>query len=369
MRMATSTEDHDFQRLPRWSLLMPLAGAVLVGLKLLHLLPEAALWPVLLAVPLLGAAIFAAVHHAEVLALKVGEPFGSVLLALAITVMEVAVILSVMASGTADSEAVARDTVFAAVMIVLNGVVGICLVVGGLRHHEQGFRADGAAAILGVLATIATITLVMPNFTLAEDGPFYAPAQLIFVGGASLVLYAVFLFVQTSRHRDYFLDAGTEVDAGIRPGSAVSLAAAVMLALSLAVVILLAKALTPAVEQAVSKAGLPVSFVGVVIAAVILLPEATAALRAASRNRLQTSLNAALGSALASISLTIPVVAAASLILGTDLVLGLNAEGMTLLLLTLFISSLTLATGRTTILQGAVHLVIFGLFLLLSAIP
>lgn len=360
---------HDVDRIPIWSIFGPVLGAGLLGLKYAHVLPTGSVLFLVVAVILIGAAIFAAVHHAEILAMKVGDPFGAILLALAITVMEVAVILSVMAAGTAGSETVARDTVFAAVMIVLNGVVGICLVVGGIRHHEQGFRADGAAAILGVIATIATISLILPNFTLAEPGPVYSPAQLIFVGSASLVLYAVFLFVQTSRHRDYFLDNVLVDHGGKVPGVRVTLFSALLLGLSLIVVILLAKALTPAVERAVSQAGLPVSFVGVVIAAVILLPEGVSALRAANQNRLQTSLNAALGSALASIGLTIPFVAAASLWLDRELVLGLNSEGMTLLVLTLFISSLTLATGRTTILQGAIHLVIFGLFVILSAIP
>jgi Ca2+:H+ antiporter len=364
-----SVSAKDMERIPLWSVGVPLFGALLLAAKYGHLISAQSTVFMVLIVAGLGSAIFAAVHHADVLAVKVGDPFGSVLLALAITVMEVAVILSVMAAGASGAETVARDTVFAAVMIVLNGIVGICLVIGGLKHHEQGFRTDGAAAILSVIATIAVISLVLPNFTLAEPGPVYAPAQLLFVGVASFVLYGVFLFVQTSRHRDYFLDGLHGEEGGPLPGARMTLVSAVLLGLSLVVVILLAKALTPAVEREVAEAGLPVSFVGVVIAAIILLPEGVAALRAAYRNRLQMSLNAALGSALASIGLTIPMVAVASLVLGQTLVLGLNAEGMTLLILTLFISSLTLATGRTTIMQGAIHLVIFGVFLTLSAVP
>lgn len=360
---------HSFEKVPVWSAVAPLAAIALLGLKYTGLVPATA-WPFLLAATLLmGMAIFAAVHHAEVLAVKVGEPFGSVLLALAITVMEVAVILSVMASDTAGSEAVARDTVFAAIMIVLNGIVGICLVVGGIRHHEQGFRADGAAAILGVIATLAVLSLVLPNFTLTIPGPFYAPLQLLFVGMSSLVLYGTFLFVQTVRHRDYFLAVDANDDMTTRPGARVTLISALLLGISLVAVILLAKALTPAIEKAVRDAGLPVAFVGVVIAAVILLPEGVAALRAAMLNRMQTSLNAALGSALATIGLTIPAVAAASFLLDKRLVLGLGHESMVMLVLTLFISSLTLATGRTTILQGAIHLVIFGVFIVLAAVP
>jgi Ca2+:H+ antiporter len=364
-----SVSAHDFEKMSPANWAFTLAGAVLLGLKYAGLV-NAGSWPFLLGATLLmGGAIFAAVHHAEVLAVKVGEPFGSVLLALAITVMEVAVILSVMSSGAAGSEAVARDTVFAAVMIVLNGVVGICLVVGGLRHHEQGFRADGAAAILGVIATLATLALILPNFTLTTPGPVYAPKQLLFVGVASLVLYATFLFVQTVRHRDYFLAEGGDDHDLTRPSNRATVFSVVLLALSLVVVILLAKALTPAVELVVKGAGLPLSFVGVVIATVILLPEGLSALKAAKQNRMQTSLNASLGSALASIALTIPAVAAASYIMDKNLILGVSTESMALLVLTLFISSLTLATGRTTVLQGAIHLVIFGVFLVLAAVP
>lgn len=364
---------HNFAKIPAWSWLAPVAAAAVLGLKTAGIVPVDSAVFSCAAVLFLGGAIFAAVHHAEVLAVKVGEPFGSVLLALAITVMEVAVILSVMSSGAAGSEAVARDTVYAAIMIVLNGVVGTCLVVGGLRHHEQSFRTDGAAAILGVIATLATISLILPNFTMTVPGPVYAPMQLLFVGTASLVLYATFIFVQTVRHRDYFLAEEVGTDAVtqeiIKPGSRVTAFSAVLLAISLATVILLAKALTPAVEQAVMRAGLPVSFVGLVIAAVVLLPEGLASLRAAMHNKLQQSLNAALGSALATIGLTIPTVAVVSLIMQQRLVLGLTQEGIVLLTLTLFISSLTLATGRTTILQGVIHLVIFGVYIILAAMP
>ena len=369
-----SDHRHNFDKLPRWSWAAPAISGCLLALELGGLFAPDSLPFVILATIFLGGAIFAAVHHAEVLAIKVGEPLGSVLLALAITVMEVAVILSVMTAGTVGSEAVARDTVFAAVMIVLNGIVGLCLVIGGIRHYEQGFRADGAAAILGVIATLATICLILPNFTLTTPGPIYAPTQLGFVGVSSLVLYGTFLFVQAVRHRDYFL---TELDLApdipipesARPSGRMTSISALLLAFSLVTVILLAKALTPVVELAVQNAGLPVAFVGVVIAAVVLLPEGLAALRAARRNRLQASLNAALGSALASIGLTIPAVAAVSLLLHKKLVLGLDPEGMTLLILTLFISSLTLATGRTTVLQGAIHLVIFSVFIVLAAVP
>lgn len=365
--MAATDKPHVF--VPRWTWAAPVLVALILALKYSAVLPKESVLVLIASTALIGFNVFAAVHHADQLAARVGEPFGSILLALAITVMEVAVILSVMAAGTEGADAVARDTVFAAVMIVLNGIVGLCLLVGGIKHHEQGFRADGAAAILGVIAVVATISLILPNFTLTREGPYYAPVQQAFVGVVSLVLYAVFLFVQTASHRQYFLHDDTPGQDHPVPDNRQTLACAVLLLANLVGVILLAKALTPAVESAVLGAGLPVAFVGVVIALLILMPEGLTALRFASANRLQSSLNAALGSALATIGLTIPVVAVAALFLDRPLVLGLNSEGMTLLALTLFTSSLTLAIGRTTILQGAVHLVIFSVFLVLSAVP
>ncbi len=365
--MASSEKSHQF--VPGWTWVAPVLVGALLALKGLGLVTGDSAVLLVAATGLIGFNVFAAVHHADQLAARVGEPFGSVLLALAITVMEVAVILSVMAAGTEGADAVARDTVFAAVMIVLNGIVGLALVVGGIKHHEQGFRTDGAAAILGVIAVVATISLVLPNFTLARQGPYYAPFQQAFIGTVSLILYGVFLFVQTSSHRQYFLHDDTPGHDHPVPDNRQTTICAVLLLGNLVAVILLAKALTPSVERAVLDAGLPVAFVGVVIAMLILLPEGVTALRFAAGNRLQSSLNAALGSALATIGLTIPCVAAAALVLNRPLVLGLDAEGMTLLILTLFTSSLTLATGRTTMLQGAVHLVIFSVFIVLSAVP
>ena len=319
---------------------------------------------------LLLACVFAAVHHAEIVALRVGEPFGSIVLAVAVTVIEVALIVSMMlAAKDGGGDALARDTVFAAVMLVLNGVVGLCLVFGGARHGEQSFQEQGASAALSVLGTLAALALIVPNYTRTTPGPVYAPAQLLFVGFVSLLLYCVFLFVQTIRHRDYFIVAEPSDHADVRPAALTTAISVMLLIVALVAVVLLAKALSPSLEKAVQTAGLPAAFVGVVIAALVLLPEGMAAVGAARANRLQTSLNLALGSAMASIGLTIPAVAVVSLWLGQPLTLGLQPEEMTLLILTLFISTVTLATGKTTILQGAVHLVIFGVFLFLSAMP
>ena len=259
-------------------------------------------------------------------------------------------------------------------MIVCNGIVGLCLLAGGARHHEQGFQVRGAAAALAVLATLATLALVLPNHTLGVPGPVFTPAQLVFVGVVSATLYGVFVFVQTVRHRDYFLSSleSDDEDGGppaVRPTVAMTLSSLALLVAALAAVVLLAKTLSPALQAAVDAAGLPAAVVGVAIAALVLMPEGLAAVRAARADRLQTSLNLALGSALATIGLTIPAVAAVSLLLGFDLVLGLGPRDTVLLVLTLFVAVLTLGTGRTTVLQGAVHLVIFAVFLFLAASP
>lgn len=368
-----SSNSHAIDSLPIWAWAAPLAATLLLVAKFTGLAPASSTPVLVLAAVLLGAAVFASVHHAEVVALRVGEPFGSILLAIAVTVIEVALIVSIMLSAKDGSDVLARDTVFATVMMVFNGIIGLCLTLGGARHHEQSFQTNAAAVALSVIGTLAVIALILPNYTLAAPGPVYSSAQLIFVGIVSIILYGVFLFVQTVRHRDYFLGeteiSDTADDHGLVPSMRMTWISLALLALALVAVVLLAKTLSPSLERAVAAAGLPKAFVGVVIAAVVLLPEGMAAVRAARANRLQTSLNLALGSAMATIGLTIPVVSVVALMLGQRLTLGLAPAEMVLLILTLFISTVTLATGRTTILQGAVHLVIFAVFLFLAAVP
>jgi Ca2+:H+ antiporter len=366
---------HSHDSLPAWTIGAPLAAAALLAVDFAGVLAIGSGAGLVAGAVLLGAAVFASVHHAEVLALKLGEPFGSLLLAVAVTVIEVALIVSMMLTGAPGSEAVARDTVFAAVMIVLNGIVGVCLVLGARRHFEQSFRLEAASAALAVLGTLAVLTLVLPNFTIAVPGPHYSAVQLVFVGLASLVLYGVFVFVQTIRHRDYFLDLPDDDVADLalpdirKPPGHVVQASLVLLLVSLVGVVLLAKALSKPLDGAVAAVGLPKAFVGVVIAFVVLLPEGIAAVRAAVLNRLQNAMNLALGSAIASIGLTVPVVAAVSLAFDLRLALGLSPENVVLLVLTLFVGTLTLGTGKTTVLQGVVHLVIFAVFLLIAAAP
>lgn len=356
-----------------WTWAVPLAAVLLLLARSLFPVPagSAASAVDVLTLAVLFATVFASVFHAEVIAHSLGEPLGSLVLAAAVTIIEVALIVSVMLSGAGGAGEIARDTVFAAVMIVLNGIVGACLLAGGLRYHQQGFQVHGATGALGVIGTLATLALVLPNYTVAVAGPVYSAPQLFFVAVVSLALYVLFLFVQTSRHREDFLDTtpGGGEHHVETPSSLGIWVNWMLLITGLLCVILLAKALTPSIEAAVSSAGLPSAFVGVVIAVIVLLPEGLAALRAARSNKLQTSLNLALGSAMASIGMTIPAVAMVSLLVGLPIVLGLEAEHIVLLVLSLFISTLTLATGRTTVLQGGLHLVIFAAFLVIAAIP
>ncbi len=317
------------------------------------------------------AAVFAAVHHAEVIALRVGEPFGTLILALAVTVIEASLIVALMLSGGEAASALARDTIFATVMIICNGVVGLCLLLGAIRYRVLAFQVEGTSPALSVLATMATLTMVLPSFTLTEPGPRLSPVQLVFAGVVSLVLYAVFVFVQTVRHREYFLPVGTgsEEPPSEMPSAPVALTSFVVLLLSLVAVIGLAKSLAPSIGRAVESASVPHAVVGIAIALMVLLPETWAAARAALRNRMQTSFNLALGSALATIGLTIPAVAATSLALGLTLDLGLPEKEIALLALTLLISATTLSRGSATVLQGTVHLVLFAVFLFLAIVP
>lgn len=325
----------------------------------------------LLAAMLVGA-VLSAVHHAEVVAHRVGEPYGTLLLALAITIIEVALIVSLMLAGGAETKELARDTVLAAVMIILTGIIGICLMVGGARYKEQVFSLPGVSAALVTLTAILVLTLILPNYTTSEGVGEYSPVQLAFVAVVCLVLYGSFVMVQAIRHHDYFLppDADGNEDAHAEPPTnMVALTSAILLLVCLGIVVLLAKALAPGIEVAVLNAGAPKSLVGVIIAAVVLLPEGLAALNAARKNRLQTSLNLALGSALASIGLTIPAVALVSIFTGMSITLGIDMKATVLLLLAQFTIMLSLATGRTNILQGIVLLVIFAVYLFTIVAP
>jgi Ca2+:H+ antiporter len=278
-----------------------------------------------------------------------------------------------MSAGGERTTTLARDTVFAAVMIILNGLVGVSILVGAIRHKEQTFQQTGVSASLATISALTVLTLVLPNFTLSEPGPLYASSQLAFVAVVSFLLYATFVGVQTVRHRGYFLpDKASEADeeaVAALPTNAATAFSSVVLVASLTAVVLLAKSLAEPIETAVSSAGAPISIVGIIIATLVLLPESVAAIRAALANRLQTSLNLSLGSALATIGLTIPAVAALSLVAQLPIALGLDTKSAVLLFLTLIVSTLSLGTGKTTVLQGAVHLMIFAVYLFTTVVP
>jgi Ca2+:H+ antiporter len=353
-----------------WPLVVPPLADVVLALTWGH-----DLGPLVSLVGLvLMAAVIAAVHHAEVVAHRVGEPFGTLILAVAVTVIEVGLILMIMSSAGSGESSLARDTVFAAFCIVCNGVVGLCLLVGTLRHRVVEFRVEGVTAALATVTAVATMGLVLPSFTTSSPGATYSPAQLAFAGVASFVLYAVFVFMQTIRHRDYFLPldgAGgtTEDEHATTPTARTAWVSLALLFGCLVAVVGLAKGASPAIESAVAALEAPPSAVGVAIALLVLLPETVAAVRAALRNRIQTSLNLAYGSALASIGLTIPTIALSSLWFDNQLVLGLSPTGLILFALTVVVSTLTIAPGRATLMQGTVHLTIFAAFLFLALSP
>ena len=357
---------------PRWTMVFPVLAAALVLAYFAGLLPkDNALLFAVEGVFLLGA-VFSAVHHAEVVGNRVGEPFGSIILAVSVTVIEVGLIVALMLAADDGGPTIARDTVYSAVMLVLTGLIGLSLVLGGHKHYEQTIKVAGTSSYLAVLGTLAVIALILPNFTTSTAGPTYSAAQLTAAAFVSIMLYGAFMFVQTVRHRDYFLAAADDesdaenLDPPTRQQARVSLA---FLLLSLAGVVMLAKMLAPALDEMIELAGLPQSFTGVVITALVLAPESIAAVRASLANRPQTAINLALGSALASIALTIPVITILGAVDNVQLALGVPPAKIVLLSLALFVSAITLLPGRTTVLQGFVHLGLFIMFVVVAAVP
>ncbi len=352
-----------------WTLVVPILA---LGLFVVALLVGVGTWlAVLCGVALIGA-VLVAVHHAEVVAHRVGEPFGTLVLALAVTAIEAALILSMMMAGGKDMAALPRDSIYAAVMIICNGVVGLCILLGGLKHREQTFRVEGAGAGLAALIVMASLTLVLPVFTTTTPGGTSSVSQRAFLAVTAATLWAVFIFAQTVRHRDYFIPATDAANPDVHaepPTARAAWTSFGLLLVSLVAVVGLAKKLSPTIEHAVEVAGAPRAVVGIVIAGLVLLPETWAAVRAARANRLQTSMNLAVGSALASIGLTVPVVVLVSVAFDLVLVLGLEPKDMAMLAVTFVVSAVTLGTGRTYMMQGAVHLVLFAAFLFLAFVP
>jgi Ca2+:H+ antiporter len=352
--------------MPAWVWLLP--GLSLAQLVVAIAVGVGSLVAILCGAGLIGAVV-AAVHHAEVVAHRLGEPLGTLALAVSVTVIEASLILSLMFAATDSDPTLPRDTIYAAVMIICNGVVGICILVGGLAHHEQSFRVEGAGAGLAALMVLSVLTLVMPVFTTTTPAGTLSGSQLAFVAVASGALWAMFVFIQTVRHRDYFLPMAGVEDPAVHaspPTTRQAWASFGLLLVSLVAVVGLAKTLSPTIESAFDAAGAPEAAIGIVIAILVLMPEAWAALRAARANRLQTSMNLAIGSAVASIGLTVPAVVVTAIATGLPLTLGLEPKDMTLLGLTFVVITVTLGTGRTHIMHGAVHLVMFAAFVFLT---
>ncbi len=357
-----------FIPLPIWSVAAPILAWILFFV----FKEPVGVIPVFLLSFMLISGVISAVHHAEVVAHRVGEPYGTLLLAVAVTVIEVSLIVSLMLAGGETATTLARDTVFAAIMIILTGIIGLCLLTGGVRFKEQIFAKQGVSAALVTLTSIAVLTLMLPNYTTSISGPKYNNSQLLFVAIISLVLYGTFVMVQAVRHRDYFLPPNADESKDVHaepPTAKVTMISALLLLVCLGAVVLLAKTLAPTIEKGVVEIGAPKSLVGIIVALVILLPEGMAAFKAARKNRLQTSLNLALGSALASIGLTIPAVAIVSIVTGYSVTLGIDTKSTLLLILSLFTIMLSFGTGRTTVLQGVVLLVIFSVYLFTTIVP
>lgn len=356
----------------RWTTALPVLAVLVLVATWGRDLPDMV---VALVAVFLAGGVLAAVHHAEVVAHRVGEPFGSLVLAVAVTVIEVALIVTLMVSGGEKTASLARDTVFAAVIITCNGIIGISLLVATLRRRVAVFNAEGTGGMLATVATLATLSLALPTFTTSRPGPEFSGAQLAFAAVSSLALYGIFVLVQTVRHRDYFLpvdhsgDLLEEDQHADPPSDRTALTSLGLLLVALVAVVGLAKVESPTIESGVASAGLPQSVVGVVIALLVLAPETLAAARAARRDRIQTSLNLALGSAMASIGLTIPAIAIASIWLDGPLLLGLGPTQMVMLALTAVVGVLTVVPGRATLLQAGVHLSLFAGFLFLAVSP
>ncbi|MFT3903544.1 MAG: ionic transporter y4hA [Niabella sp.] len=351
--------------LPLWTLITPLLACISYSFT------HTNIWTEIIAGVFLIGSVLAAVFHAETIAHKIGEPFGTIVLALSITVLEVALIISLMIAGGKGAETLPRDTVFAAIMLILNGILGSCLLLGGAKYHEQFFGKSSANTALITLVAILVLSLVLPNFTTSIQGPYYNTKQLIFIAVVSLVLYSSFIIVQTIRHKDYFV---TEEDKEVEESHKhipmrTIIVSFVFLLICLTMVVLMSKALSPSIEGLVVSLGAPPSFVGVIIAAIVLLPEGLSAIKAARKNQLQTSLNLTLGSALASIGLTIPAVSIVCIFFDMNIVLGLDLKSMVLLALSIFISMLALNQGKTNILYGIVLLVNLSAYLFTVLVP
>jgi Ca2+:H+ antiporter len=316
----------------------------------------------------LGSAL-SIVRHAEHLAMRLGEPYGTLLLTLSVTFVEVTSIAAIMLHG-ANNPTLARDTLFAVAMIILNGMVGLSLLIGGWRHREQQYNLQGANAYLGVIIPLAVLSLILPDFTQTTPGPLLSHEQDIFLVLVGLGLYSTFLAVQTRRHRSYFRFgddlAHEHPDASHRVPTSqprLVLAHAALLIIYLLPVVYLAEQFAHPVDYLIETLQAPPALGGVIVAVLVATPEALGAVRAALANHLQRSINIFLGSVLSTIGLTVPAIVLVSRMIGREIVLGVEHTDMVMLLLTLVLCVVTFSSGRTNVMQGAVHLVLFAVYL------
>ena len=310
------------------------------------------------------------VRHADRLAIKCGEPYGTLILTLSAISIEVMMISAAMLHGK-NNPTLARDMMFAVIMIALNGLIGLSLLLGGLRHREQNYNLQGASAYLNTIMALSVLGLVLPNFTTSMSGPRFSTVQEIFLAVTSIGLYAIFLLIQTMRHSEYFMDTrgaghSSEHDAGAMHSISYH---AVMLILYLLVVIVLAEKFAIPLDNSIERFGMPQAFGGAIVAGLVLAPEALSAINAARKNQLQRSVNILHGSVLASIGLTIPAVLTIGMISKRMVTLGIEGGNLPLLLLTLAASVVTFTSGKTSVLQGCIHLLLFAVFLLLIFSP
>lgn len=351
----------------KWTITLPVLAFLLFISGLIY---DSVFFQIFAGILLIGS-VMSAVHHSEIIAHRVGEPYGTIILAVAITIIEVSVIVSLMISGGGEAVSLARDTVYGATMIILNGIVGSCLFIGGIKYHEQTFSKHSVTIALVSLVSIIVFTLILPTFTQTIKGPYFSSSQLVFASVACLIIYTAFIFAQTVRHREYFLAAdkgATEPDKKLVSNRSL-ITSIVFLMVSLAIVVLLAKTLSPTIEEIIVSYNLPKALVGIVIAIIILLPEGIAAVIAARNNKLQTSLNLALGSALASIGLTIPAVSVVCHIYDMQIILGLDYLSIILLMLSVLTVMLSLNSGRSNVVYGTVLLVNLMAFIYLIVYP
>ena len=376
-REAKSTEGHMSALRTEFSLLVGVGTAVIffaTGNRLVEFLRQ----PLLLAIVLLW--LFAVilwcaisvVRHADCLAIKFGEPYGTLILTLSAISIEVTMISMAMLHG-ANNPALGRDAIFAVIMIALGGFVGLCLSLGGLRYREQRYNLQGVNSYLNVIMALAVLGLVLPNFTTSTTGPTFSGTQKIFLAVLSLSLYGIFLLIQTLRHSQYFTESQDVVIKSASAPHHLQVRStpyhAGMLVIYLIVVVLLAEKFAIPLDNSIEQFGMPQAFGGAIIAALVLAPEALGAIHATLNNQLQRSVNILLGSVLATIGLTIPAVLTISLITKRPIILGVEGGNLPLLLLTLGASIVTFTSGKTNVLQGCVHLLLFAVFLLLIFSP